>query len=269
MPNLAFPPPSWAELVFHVLAHVPAAGVPSSVYSPWYVQFAAEHLGASSERALGRDVAVLGRLFPDHRRLCGVQGLAWLWRDVTEALACAERELSELRAGDLAEHELLLASMPETHALELLRCACLLEAEAFARLPVPTFDHAAFDAALARLVPHAPALKQLCIKPLRSLTCHGRLRGEDLWIGVPDCGVTLEMAAMQAAHEASVREVRVRRPTLPERELEAVALVLLSERITGSPHAVAHRAWCRAHQVRAEHLDRNQLSPTQRDLLVP
>lgn len=255
--------PSWAECVFHVLAHVDRSGLPSSLFSPWYVRFVEASLGPASGRPLGADAAALSACLADHASLAFVQGLAWLWRDSADAWTYGTCALGELQAHQVADAELLASLSTQAQAVELLRCAALLEADGCARLPPSRPDTQAFEGLLSALIPHAPALAHAEVTFVRPLTAHGRVRGKAIWVGVPGEGVTPEHAALQAAHEATVREVRLEAPALPERSVEAVALVLLHERIAGSPFAAPHRRWCAQWGVRDDHLARRRLSPEQ------
>jgi hypothetical protein len=239
---------------------------PASLHSPWYVSFAEDLLGPADQRPLGQDVAVLRVLMRDHEALAAVQGLAFLWRDSAEALACSELELAALTAHDVLCPVLLAQLNVRAYALESLRSAALLEAEVYATLPPPRVDTRALDEALVALSRCAPTLASARVTALRPLTRHGRVLGSTIFVGVPGAGVSLQHVAMQAAHEATVAEVLSHASALPERQVEAVALVLLAERCAGSVHAESHRAWCGQWQVREEHLDGARLSPTQRAL---
>ena len=258
--------PGWAEVVFHVLAHVPARDLPSSLHSAWYVSFAEALLGPAAQRPLGQDVAVLRVLMRDHRALAAVQGLAFLWRDSSEALACSEREMAALTAHDVVCPRLLAQLNVHAYALEALRGAALLEAEVYVTLPPPALDTRALDEALVALTACAPTLASARVTALRPLTRHGRVLRSSIFVGVPGAGVSLQHVAMQAAHEATVAEVLSHATALPERQVEEVALSVLAERCARTPHAAAHRAWCAQWQVREEHLDGARLSPTQRAL---
>lgn len=258
---------SWAELVFHVLAQVPdASRLPSSLYSRWYVDFAARHLGPMEARPLGEDVAGLGRALQRHEQLAEVQALAWLWRDVEQAQACLTLGLADLQASHVAEPGWLpvLQRAPWAAAL---RDAALLEAPLLGGLPNVSLDVAELEGELLRWQAWAPGLASLEIMPLRPLTVHGRLWDSRLWVGVPGCGAGLAQVACQAAHEATLAEVSQRAAALGEREREAAALVVLARRVAGTDREADHVAWCEAHGVEAQHLDAAQLSPQVRAIL--
>jgi hypothetical protein len=236
---------SWADVVFHVLAHVAhePRRLPSSLHSHAYQRFVEDLAGPASGRALAQDVHLLAALLRDHETLASVQRLAFEWPDPERARA---------------EVEAALRGFPP--AAELLRCAALLECDVYTRLPAPIVDRDALESAVSALV-----LQQLPIVTSRPLTEHGRLWNGVVYVGVPGQGVTLEHAAHQAAHEHAVYELRDAK--LGERDTEAVALVRLHLRLAGTPHADAHRRWCARWGVRAEHLDPGRLTPAQREAL--
>lgn len=259
-PTVTARAPCWAEALFHVLAHVPAGALPSSLHAPSYVRFAADALGPPSARSLGEDVLALSAIARDHARYASLQALAWLWDGLPRALACAERDLDALSPAEVDAPELLdrLRSDPAT---ELLRCAVLLESQWFLRLPRADCDRDALLAALAMLVPYAPRLAYARVSVLRPLTHHGRVYRDAIWVGLPSADVSLAHVAMQAAHEATVRELADAAPSLGEREREAVALVLLHCRVHNSAQASAHRAWCEHWRITPPALDLASLTP--------
>ena len=261
------PMSAWTDVVFHVLAQLPGPRVPASLHSPWYAEFVAALLGPAQARQLGADLAALAAVARDHHTLVAMQQLAWLWRDPEQALACADRELSQLRAEDVAEPALLPSLLRSATAVELLRCAALLELEAYRRLPAPELDLPALSGALAALVPLASGLTTARITSLRPLTRHGRVRGASIFIGVPGAGVSLAHAAFQAAHEATVREVEAHGAPLAERRIESIALVLLATRAERARARGAHRSWCAEHGVRDVDLRRANLTVEERKIL--
>jgi hypothetical protein len=236
----------WADLVFHVLAHVPSS-TPASLYDPAYVAFAARHLGAADERPLAEDVRALAALAMDPARYASLQGLAWLFTSVEEDERVRERELGSLEARDVADERLLAMLRALGPAVEVLRCAAELEAEAHARLPAIELDPALLEAALDRVGRAAPALAGYRIGIVRSLGLRGRVRNSEIWLGAPgsEAGPELSHAAWQAAHEATVAELsRTLGPPLhDDRPLESAALVLLAERAAIAGLAGEHAAW--------------------------
>lgn len=259
--------PRWADVVFHVLAHLRADGLPSALYSRWYVSFAAQALGPVSQRALGQDLSILSVLLSDHVALAAVQALAWLWTDSDAALACADKELGDLCAIEVADERVLRALRARPQAAEVLRCAALLEAAACHHLPLPRVDAPGLADTLGELLAYAPGLRDAVVTPMRCLTVHGRVRGASIYVGVPGEGVTLEHVAVQAAHEATVGEVLAQPTSLSERQVEQVALVLLHARICRSRWAAAHRSWCGQAAVGDVHLQASALSAPQQTAL--
>ncbi|MCS6902496.1 MAG: hypothetical protein RMJ98_22695, partial [Myxococcales bacterium] len=99
----------WAELVFHVLAHVsPGAALAPSLHDPCYVEQVAALLGGPKLRPLGEDARVLEVLLGDvHDAWLRVQYLAWLFRSPEQALAVGARPLAALRPDEVDRPDLL------------------------------------------------------------------------------------------------------------------------------------------------------------------
>ncbi|MBI3203624.1 MAG: hypothetical protein HYZ29_18950 [Myxococcales bacterium] len=236
-------PPAYAELVFHVLAHV-RSDVPASLYDPAWIELAARHLGAAGGRTLAEDAVALRALAPDHAALASAQLVAWLFRDLERASACAARPLEELGPDDVGAPELLAPLMRVPAAAELLRLAAELETPFFRRLPAADVDYPSVEAALSTVACAAPGLDGCAIALLRPLRLRGRVRGDVIWVGVPDAqrGPTPEHVAWQAAHEATVREVGAL-DSRDERRVEQMAVVLLAMRADRVGARTAHRRW--------------------------
>jgi hypothetical protein len=263
----------WADLVYHVLAHVRGtASLPSSVYDPHYVRFAELQLGPASERPLGQDAAHLARAAPTHAELSRVQLLAWLFRDLPRAREVATRALGELHASDVDDPSVLRSV---TEASELLWCAALLELDLFATLPVVEIEPAELERGLGEMADVAPGLRECRIELVRALGLRGRVRDQVIWIGAPsaELGVSLDHVLWQAAHEATVRELGLRSAALPreqrpsERELEHAAVVLLAERARETERAPEHRRWLDHFGPHAPAVELGSLSPAARRLL--
>ena len=252
--------PSWPDLVFHVLAHVPVEpSVPAGLFDPDYVAFAASHLGAASQRELGQDVTVLGRVLSDHARLARVQALALLFRDLGSPEALGARPLAALRPAEVLSSRALGALARDPDGAELLWTSALLELPAYRQLPVGCFARQPLARALARVAIAAPHLKACEIRHARALGKRGRVVDEVVWLGLP---VDPEHCAWQAAHEATVAEVSASagsQEPLTERDVEAVAVVLLAERSRRFGLASAHARFCETWGIlpmhtRPEHL---------------
>jgi len=254
----------WASLVFHVLAHVPAAGVPADLFSAEYVQYVTSTAGPASSRPLGEGVAALASSVQSHEEWAQLQHVAWLFEGLTEAHAAALIDLTDL-AAESVRMASLRALGPVLSAAELLRASALLEAPIHTALPAPTWDRAALAAELARACAIAPRLATAPVHVVPALTVHGRVYDRAIWIGAPaePFNVSVEHVALQAAHEATVLEVSEaaasRRTPLPERAGEAVAVVVFAERAAAQGRAGDHGVWGARFGLRPEHFARETL----------
>lgn len=243
--------PPWADLVFHVLAHVEGTeALPSSVSDPAYRTFVETHLGPASERALGGDARVLGEVLRDHAELSRVQTLAGVFRDPEHAARARGRDLTRLVAGDVADESFLEAAKNGGAAMEVLRAAAELEAPYHSRLPPARTDLEAFDRALQARAVCAPLLTEFRVSCLRSLRVRGRVVPGHIWVGAPaaDPPLTALHAAWQACHEATVAEVGAaaagRNLAIDERTVEHAALVLMTARAADNGLTADHDTWC-------------------------
>lgn len=235
---------AWPDLVFHVLAHV-RSSQPSSVYDEAYVAFAARHLGSAAERTLADDAAVLARVLTTHEALARVQILAWLFTTPQQASAVATRGLDELSEQHVADARTLPLLRELGAAAEVLRCAIELERSAHERLPAAGVDRAAFEAQLVRCSRAAPWLGRSAVVPLRALGMRGRVRGNEIWTGSPGSaiGPSVEHAAWQAAHEATVAEILHGGAIDGERAVEFAAVDLMRDRAQGTDLEDGHARW--------------------------
>jgi hypothetical protein len=238
----------WAELVFHVLAHVRAtAGLAPSAYDPAWIAFVERHRGPSSSRSLAEDSELLGRTAITHGALAELQLLAWLFEDASRAKACTSRTLDQLADADVDDIAVLhLLRAPErVVAAEILRAGAELEQETYEALPPPDREPLVLDAVIAIV----PWLSRFAIETIRPLRIRGRVRGDRIFVGVPDraLGPSAEHVAFQAAHEATVSEVqrraRAARLSLSHGSLEHAALIVLRERSIALGEEAAHRRW--------------------------
>jgi hypothetical protein len=269
--QLAGPP--WADLVFHVLAHVGAtAELPASLYDQRYVAYCEKRLGAAAQRSLGQDSVLLGQIAPRHEDLARIQLVAWLFRDLDGAAARAGAALSDLGPDDVLDPALLAGVDP---AAELLWCAALLELEAFRALPPALGVAHELTGALARATAVAPGISECRIETVRSLCRRGRVRKSTIWIGLPDLelGVSTSHLIWQASHEATVRELAERVRSLPaearpaERAIEHAAVVQLAERARAAGLSAEHAAWMAHFGENAPPLARASLPESARRLL--
>jgi len=246
--------------VFHVLAHVASgAHLPSSLFDPAYCAFAERHLGSPVTRALGSDIEVIGRLVTDHGALAALQALAWAFHDGEQAARVREKELASLSEGDVADAAWLDALHRGGPAMEVLRAAAELEAPSFARLPPVDSDGEDLTRALAEVAPCAPHLAVLRVATVRSLRLRGRVARGVIWVGAPgrEPPLSVEHAAWQACHEATVDEVGVALASggASERTVEHAALVLLALRASDHGRAAEHARWYATFGGRAPALD--------------
>jgi hypothetical protein len=261
----------WADLVFHVLAHaVDSAPLGASLYDRVYVDFAARNLGPASDRNLAEDAAVLGRVLQSHELLARVQLAARLFDSIEAASRHATIDLTELAQRGIVPADLVRALEPVLDAAELLRAASELEREAILRLPAASFDQTALAAALDEKSAIAPVLARSIVAAVRSLRLRGRAFPGEIWVGVPcvELGVSIDHAAWQACHEATVLELRAAAPAESgERAIEHGAVVLLAERARSSGKESEHRRWLAHFGQNAPSLDRELLPASIRALV--
>jgi hypothetical protein len=130
-----------------------------------------------------------------------------------------------------------------------LRCAVALERPHYEQLPTALGDEVELRDELSALISVAPRLSNTRVDCVRALCRRGRVWKAWIWVGLPgsEVGPSVEHAAWQAAHEATVSEVqdaaaREQNPCT-ERETELVALVLLAERARRTHKTHAHLRW--------------------------
>lgn len=238
---------AWAEAVTHVLAHVRAgAELAPSLWSPAWVAFVAEHRGGDC--TLDEDARLLERLLTSHEAHVQAQLVAWLFRDEARVVRVRARELASLGPDDVDAPALLASVKRAGAAAEIVRAAAELALPTLARLPPQRFDATALASALDVLRGVAPALADLRVEVVRPLGFRGRVHDECIWIGSPEreLDVSIEHAAWQAAHEATVYEVGAEgmREHAPQ-EREALARLARRAREAGlaEPHARWRAAW--------------------------
>lgn len=247
----------YAELFFHVFAHVAeTARLPASVADRRYVAWCEQLLGAAEKRTLAEDARLLASEFATHGALVGVQALAKLFKSVERLTEVGERSLAQLLPSDVDDPRVLSqlqsasAGAGASAGAELAFCALLLELPSFSRLPEPAPTPPALMRRVESLVRAAPGLEQARLGCVRSLMWRGRAWGDDIWLGHPgaEVGPTVEHAAWQAAHEATVVAVGRQFPALSEREVEARAVEHLAVRAAQVGEREGHAAWLRALQ---------------------
>jgi hypothetical protein len=238
----------YGELFFHVFAHVTETrALPASVFSERYVAWCQGVLGDARERTLADDARLLAREFPSHAALAAVQSLAKLYR-TTEGLSRAgTRSLAELADEDVDDPRILVHLRGLGAGAELAFCALLLELPSFVRLAAPPAVPLAFRERVASLVALAPGLERAQIGCVRSLDLRGRAWGDEIWVGHPAAEIapSIEHAAWQAAHEATVVAVSREQPALGERAVEAVAVERLTLLAEAAGERAGHAEWQR------------------------
>jgi hypothetical protein len=209
------------------------------------VAWAAGLLGDPERRTLAEDARLLAGAFPTHEALANAQALARLFVDLDRLLEVGARPLAELSPSDVDD----AASLAHLQALgaagELLFCAVALELVHFLQLPAPPAAPLELLEPLLELAPLAPRLSNAKVGCVRSLHLRGRVWGDEIWVGHPGAEVapSLEHAAWQAAHEATVVEVATRKPELSEREKEHVALTTLAGAAQAHGKKAEHNRW--------------------------
>lgn len=269
---------TWPELVLHVLAHLEStAHLPSTLYSEAYVHAARERLGPASQRALDTDIEPLSSQLATHDELSRVQLLALLHPTLDAAQRLAHLDLASLPSDantDVAIRDTLVAQCRVP--AELLRCAVLLEADAFLCWPRPdlTVPERTLAARLRAFYQVAPRLERLAVRMLRVLELRGRLWPEMICVGIPSekGQPSWNHVLWQAAHEATVSEVAERalreRRLVFEREMEHFAVALLARRAARSTTASGHEHWlARLAPHAAKWADAESLSDEGRDWL--
>lgn len=274
-PNVRVTPtPGWADLVFHVLAHVrQTAMLAASVYDPVYVRFAERHLGPAASRSLGADCDVLGRVVNTHPALAQVGLLAWLFREIGPARRLASVDLAALPESAVDAPDLLGPLRAQGPAVEVLRCACELERPSFELLPPACTDQTPLGDALASVSGLAPALAGCTVATIRSLRLRGRVRQSEIWVGTPSTEEppSLDHVVFQALHEATVleiwRAVRASGARIDERAIEHAAVVLLAGRARAHGEARRHRDWLAHFGAHAPPTSETTLAPALRELV--
>jgi hypothetical protein len=236
----------YADLFFHVFAHVEGTReLPASVYSPRYVEWAGRCLGAAATRTLGEDAVALAGAFPTHPALASVQALARLFDDTAALVAVGSRALAELAptSVDCAASLLHLQRLGE--GAELAFCALALELPTFLLLPPPPAPPPALLTQLRALTPLAPGLATSRVGCVRSLDRCGRVWGRVIWVGHPgtELGPSVEHAAWQAAHEATVALLAEQHSELNERAVESAAVERLALAARAAGKQTEHARW--------------------------
>jgi len=236
-------PSAWVDLVYHLLANLPlTGGDASNLWHPGYLRFAAEHWPKTGERGLQpMELLALTQLYqsdPDAHRLHAFH-----------------REYA-----DIAALTAVVQTPDDNPLRDLFRIGLWGQARAgfealweVAFVPRYALHREAMQQALDEAAALVPELAQVRVVPSLPLTHHGRLVGDDVYIGLPEFGVSLEQVQLQAAHEAVLSGVErpAAKPSPRQAdggydahwEMEMAALSGLSRRLFGTALGEAHQRW--------------------------
>lgn len=232
----------FADLVFHVLAHVPGEAA-ASAFDPIYTGWSERMIGPASARSLAEDARALAALAPTHDALVRAQVVAWIVRDREKARSLFDRALTEIRPEEVDDANALRFAAGDP-AAELVWCAAALEDEAHSKLPAMMIEGIG-EAPLA-LALVAPNIGEFDLGIVRSLRLRGRVHAREIWVGEPGSephNPTLEHVMWQAAHEAAAVELTERVPGLPFASIEHGSVVLLAVRSERAGRAADHARW--------------------------
>ena len=202
----------YADLVYHVLAHVPVDG-PSSVHDAHYLAWSRATLPEPARRPAEEDAEVMGVLYARTEGAALLHALPALHDDLPAFCASAAKGLGELEAHEVADHDLLRALLGIDRRLaEIVRCAMALAARAYgsahAERVEPELRRAAaeiaplFDDAMDLM----PAMRHFRVELVHPLGPRGRVIGRRILVGapVPWCGLPPAHPVLQAMHECAV-----------------------------------------------------------------
>ena len=276
---------AFGDLALHAFALIPpTAGMgrvhlAASLHDHGYATWALATLPAAATDPVRRDAVALGALFAraSAEDIALLSTLPALYRDIDRFLGAARRELAELGEDEVDDPRALraLVSVPRPLA-ELLRCALLLAAPAYAKAhrdlvrPEVERSTAAVLVWLERAAEAAPGLRSCPVALAHPLGARGRATADAVWIGAPARWNDLSpaRAAVQALHEAAVRIAggRAMERAVPddaevadapagraERDwalVEACALAAVAELARGTALEAAHAEWLARLDVR-------------------
>lgn len=242
------PTSSFANLAFHVLAHLAVPGH-TSLFSPRYVAWARRELGPAAVDAIVEDAAVLAALHAAEPNVESLHALPFLHHRIDDMLATAARPLGALGPTDVADAAVLRALRSvDPKLVDILRADIALAGRAYARV----FDDR-IRPALARACdtvrePFAlacelmPTLLTARIELAHPLGQRGRVLRDRIVVGAPAewNDVTPETTIVLAMHERAV--------SLAEGDwatVERQALREVTRRLEHAPPALAeaHHRW--------------------------
>jgi hypothetical protein len=204
----------FAQLVAHVLAHVPLAEQPGNLHDARYVAWARERMPANACALLEHDAALIGERWRSDRRLDVLHGVFELQGDLDEFRRTAARTLAELEMHEVRSPTLLallrdpaiapiaellhttLALLVDDYALTLAGLAPQLESARESVEPI-----------LDRLAAIVPGFEHARVELVWALGVHGRAFPDRILVGAPAAwsGCSAARQAVLAAHEHCVR----------------------------------------------------------------
>jgi hypothetical protein len=252
----------FADLVFHVLAFVPAPPGGSalsraaSLHWPAWIRLAAERLPPDAVEPARRDAALLSAMLADDRVAATIQVLALLHDEPASAAAAALRSVRALGAGDVASAwaRAELARLPE-EPVEILRIAVALCAADFDRehaallAPYAAEVVGALRPRLADLAARVPAVGRARLRFSTTLGPRGRGMDRAVFVGTStlpgDATVDLDTPLVYALHETAVlaAEQALGRGTGRWALVERVALEAEKRVVVGTALEGPHASW--------------------------
>lgn len=238
------PVDSFAELVFHGLAHVPMKGV-GSLFDPRYVAWSRDTLPEAAREPLATDAPAIGAQVDLLDAGLALQWLPRLHPSLDAFARTARRELAELSEADGCDATALrsLRSV-DPRAVEWLRADLLLASRPFgsAREVVGRELREACDAIEAALSLAPDAARPESVRVAWALGAHGRGFDDGIVVGAcaPWNGLDAATPAAIAMHEHAVL-----RATGDHAQREWTALASVARALSDGPHALwdAHTRW--------------------------
>lgn len=223
---------SFAQLVVHVLAHVPLRQA-GNLHDPRYVAWARPRMSEADRAMLEHDAALLARCWSADAKLDLIHGFCALHRGLGEFAATRDRSLAQLDAGSVRAPA-LLAELAQLPAAELLHANLALLTDGFVpllkelRAPLRAAQ-AAMGSAMRRVSAAIPDLAGARVELVWALGHHGRAFDDRILVGAPSSwsGCSPMRQAVLAAHEHLVTMAEARGYV----EQEWFALTTLARRI--------------------------------------
>ena len=242
------PTSPFADLAFHVLAHLDVPGH-TSLFDSRYVRWARSGLSAGAVEAIAEDAAVLSALHAAEPHVESVHALPFLHARIEDMLRSAARPLEELTRADVADAGVLEALRSvDAKLVEILRADLALAGAAYARAFEerirPALERAcdALRDAYAIACDLMPSLLTARVELAHPLGARGRVIRDRIVVGAPAewNDVTPESAIVLAMHERAVSLARGEWA-----DVEWHALREVARRVEHAPESLAdaHRRW--------------------------